>query len=474
MRGLVQRFRSREFNKTGNNNPDHPEIQDVGKMIADARVTSDRLDAVVKQVYKHAATLQNIVERTISIEQDVQNQAFTALATLQTSRKETDRIASAAGDMRSSIVELQVFSDATQELMQSVFATLQSNQQIFQDLRRAILAIENTVNHFSQDAGRIRDIHEMLVGLTEQTKLLALNASIEAAHAGQYGAGFSVIAHAIRRLSDESHIVVGQSDEILETMEQGVHDILNRTKNSHSVLQEFVQSGESTSLRVSELAAKYEQVNGLISQTGDGMVEQTHSSESIHTQVSAAESNIESMMKVVVQTLDSMEEEKIQIDELIQLAEHLQATSDELGESIQDAEHEVYGHGMSIPTERLRTIKKFLHELVNSEHILSMAVPSHERLFHQVMQEHREIEAIWSNLVDGAFLCSIPPAGLVNASTRTWWQASMKGEDYVSEPYISAITKGICITVSVPIRDLEGNISGCLGVDVAVEQVRFS
>lgn len=471
MRGLVQRFKSRATEQPSKDHTEHTESQDARKMIADARVTSDRLDAVVKQVYKRAATLQDIVDRTISIEHDVQHQASTALATLQTSRQETDRIASAAGDMRSSIVELQVFSDATQELMQSVFTTIQSNQQIFQDLRQAILAIETTVTHFSQDAGKIREIHLMLVGLTEQTKLLALNAGIEAAHAGQYGAGFSVIAHAIRRLSDESQLVVGQSDEILETMGQGIHDILNRTKVSHSVLREFVQSAESTSLRVSELAANYEQVSGLISQTGDGMVEQTHSSESIHSQVSAAESNIGSMMEVVVQTLDSMEEEKVQIDELIRLAEHLQATSDELGESIQEAEREAYGTGEDLGADDLREILHFLHELAKSDQIVSMTIASHERSFHQVRQERREIEAIWSNLTDGAFLCSLPPAGLVNASTRNWWQASIHGEDYVSKSYISAITKQICITVSVPIKDFQGNICGCLGVDVAVTQV---
>ena len=62
------------------------------------------------------------------------------------------------------------------------------------------------------------------------------------------------------------------------------------------------------------------------------------------------------------------------------------------------------------------------------------------------------MEAIWSNRSDGSFVFSEPEAGLLNARGRDWWRKAMAGETYISEVYLSAITKRPCLTVSMPLR----------------------
>ena len=68
--------------------------------------------------------------------------------------------------------------------------------------------------------------------------------------------------------------------------------------------------------------------------------------------------------------------------------------------------------------------------------------------------------------MDGAFIISLPPAGLANAASREWFQAAGKGQKYVSKVYISAISKHPCITVACPIKHEDGSLIGVLGADI--------
>lgn len=80
---------------------------------------------------------------------------------------------------------------------------------------------------------------------------------------------------------------------------------------------------------------------------------------------------------------------------------------------------------------------------------------------------NENVEAVWSNRVDGTFIYSNPPAGLVNAKARPWFVEAAKGNIYVSSVYISALTKRPCLTISAPIVQ-DGHVVGVVGIDLSV------
>lgn len=92
----------------------------------------------------------------------------------------------------------------------------------------------------------------------------------------------------------------------------------------------------------------------------------------------------------------------------------------------------------------------------------------HQRLLDDFLQSNHEIEAVWSNRLDGTFVYSNPPARLVNAKARPWFIEASEGRTYVSDPYTSALTKRPCITVSAPIYDHD-RVVGVIGVDLSIE-----
>lgn len=114
-------------------------------------------------------------------------------------------------------------------------------------------------------------------------------------------------------------------------------------------------------------------------------------------------------------------------------------------------------------------IKTFLPELKKLGEMLSKNWSEksfHRKLLDDFLKTHDWCEAIWTNEIDGSFIYSNPPEGIENAKVRKWFIKAIKGENFVSEPYISAITKNYCVTISMPVMDKEGKILGVLGCDV--------
>jgi len=111
-------------------------------------------------------------------------------------------------------------------------AALEKMRQVFERLEGSA----DLVHGFGERTQKIGKIVEVITGISQQTNLLALNAAIEAAHAGEYGRGFSVVADEIRKLSEatrrsaeEITALVGEigqeSTRVLSTMEAGTLEI---------------------------------------------------------------------------------------------------------------------------------------------------------------------------------------------------------------------------------------------------------
>ncbi len=161
-----------------------------------------------------------------------------------------------------------------------------------------------------------------------------------------------------------------------------------------------------------------------------------------------------------------LDERGTALKDVIDTGKLLSGVAENLEQAVQNTELQYGIDDKSIVI--LERVKDLLEQLAVLPDISGMIPERHENILSGKISVTPEIEAIWSNNSAGNFLFSSPPAGLADASSREWWRQAMAGDVYTSSPYISAITRKPCITVSVPIKS-HGQVVGVVGADVGLE-----
>ncbi|MDR3567411.1 MAG: methyl-accepting chemotaxis protein [Syntrophobacteraceae bacterium] len=322
-------------------------------------------------------------------------------------------------------------SDKADALIEQTDSTIARTADSVEKLTESIREMEQAV---SVSQGIIRDIDQ----IASQTNLLAINASVEAARTGDAGLGFSVIAEEIRRLAARSGEAAKRTAELIENT---IHKVRESSEFVSETADAF-RAIDSSSAQIREYtagiaAASREQAQG---------IEQTHTA--------------------LEEISQSSEKTAGNASNLSEASARLSAQSEAIRESLGELIKFVYGKG-SLSIVNFAKIQNAIEAPASLTHIRGMGPEEHGEVLQRWLSEHAaNVEAVYTNTGAGDFVASIPPAGLANASVRPWWQKAIRGEKYVSPPYVSAITQKPCCTISLPIYDASGRINGVLGVDL--------
>ena len=134
--------------------------------------------------------------------------------------------------------------------------TLAELDAINQRTKEAIDVIYKQTNTTNESALRIQEVTQMITGIAEETNLLSLNAAIEAARAGQHGAGFNIVAQEVRKLSFETSTAT-------ENIEKSLHNInTNLTQLKQNMGQVNSATGEQAKL-IQDFSEIIEELSGL-------------------------------------------------------------------------------------------------------------------------------------------------------------------------------------------------------------------
>lgn len=293
---------------------------------------------------------------------------------------------------------------------------------------------------------RVDHIIRIIGEISDRTRLLALNAAIEAARAGEHGRGFAVVAQEVQALSENTADAVRDTKSILDSLGQEVKKMVD-TVNSG---KKSIEAGVTHTYTVEEGLAK---ISGAVKSMADNI----------------EKSNIE-ITGYLSQVDAAADSQKHSLEEITQVGELLKKAALMLEQSSNKVT--LHDQGLAISSKydpMVEKLKKILIETAAKPEIISMNTERHRDVLTNILKKYPEVEAAWSNHADGAFIFSEPSAGLANARIRQWWQQAMAGENYVSEIYISAITRKPCLTLSVPIKDMKGSIVGVLGADLRLD-----
>jgi len=428
-------------------------------------VISDQLVAAVDEVDQAMLQLSTIADKSQKQESVLTNCSKHATSKITEAFSSIQQVSAAADQISHAALHLRNQSSETKQvtldLQQSLAETEIRMQHLQQNNYEMTLQIENLIEHTS----KIYELNALIQQIVSQTSLLALNASIEAAHAGEYGRGFAVVAQEIRRLADQSNETVKQSSQFVAQIKQGVQLVTNAVEQERRSVELGVMETGMNCKRMDIIAQRIVEVDQLVQNMKASSESQTAQTSLVTNRLQEAVENVNETLLAVEDTVKMNETQRAQIAKLDRIRSNMGKASNDLKQAIQLVEFDVVTKATSSNTE---SMVRWLTEAAKQSSIMSLEPNNHYEKLLVMLNSQPEVEAIWSNSADGSFIVSIPDAGLLNAKGREWWKRAMKGENYQSSYYVSAITKQLCQTISIPIYSEDHNIVGVLGIDLAI------
>ncbi|MFT0625067.1 methyl-accepting chemotaxis protein [Ectopseudomonas guguanensis] len=242
-----------------------PLIREVG------RVTGEVADSARSLAGMAAAN-----DRLISSEHAAVDQVSTAATEMSVAVHEVARNAQNAADAARH-AEVQ-----SREGAQVVGATIHSIRQLAQEVESA----SDTIQTLEQETANIGAVLAVIKGIAEQTNLLALNAAIEAARAGEQGRGFAVVADEVRALAARTQESTKDIQQMIERLQVGVQNAVKATHSGSERARQSVEQAAGVDQALSVTGDSVQRINDMAAQIATACEEQSSVTEEIARNIS--------------------------------------------------------------------------------------------------------------------------------------------------------------------------------------------
>lgn len=291
----------------------------------------DEIGILASGFNRFVERLHGMISRMHSIAGQLENQAKSSSASAtQTSQRievqqdEVTMVATAVTEMATATEEIASNADHTAQTAQGAVSLSNNGHQQVLKSQESIRALANEVEtaggiigELNSHSQKINSILLTISGIAEQTNLLALNAAIEAARAGEQGRGFAVVADEVRVLSQRTHSSTQEIQGMIETLQQTAAKAVRSMSQSHQMAETSVLDANSASESLQKISQAIQDISDMAIQIATAAEEQTSVTSEINR-------NTESIRTVSENLSVEAQTSKAQAQELACLAASLQ------------------------------------------------------------------------------------------------------------------------------------------------------
>jgi len=314
-------------------------ILDVAELMNNADVNTqfeiDRKDEIGKLqeafnkfVGSIKATLLEVAQSAhevanASVEISSSSEQMAAGAQEQTTQ--ASEVASAVEEMTKTIVENSKNASYTAETAQQARAAAEKGGDVVQetiDGMRTIASVSRksaeAVRALGASSDQIGEIISVIDDIADQTNLLALNAAIEAARAGEQGRGFAVVADEVRKLAERTTKATKEIAGMIKKIQTDTHNAVQTMEEGTAKVDAGITLADKAGASLKEIESISQKVTDMVNQIAAASEEQSSASEQISK-------NVEGISTVTNQTAQATQQIAQATDELSKLTERLQA-----------------------------------------------------------------------------------------------------------------------------------------------------
>jgi len=241
-----------------------------------------------------------------------------------TQQTEISQVATAMNEMATSVQEVARTAANTADAARDADSEAQAGKQVVTEAMGAIdsLASEvekaaETLSDLETDIGNIGAIVDVIRGITEQTNLLALNAAIEAARAGEHGRGFAVVADEVRTLAARTQSSTHEIEEMVGRLQSGANAAVSVMEEGRGRAKTSVEKAASAGVALDSITAMITKMDEMSAAISSAANEQSTVAEDINR-------GIVNISQVAEHTAEGARETSAAVDTMSALSAQLQ------------------------------------------------------------------------------------------------------------------------------------------------------
>lgn len=212
-----------------------------------------------------------------------------SLETLRRQQEEVEQVATAMNQMSASIAEVARHAQSAADAAREAAGEARHGQQLVGDslegFNLAAAQVERAagvVRRLHEESKEIGMVIEVINGVAEQTNLLALNAAIEAARAGEQGRGFAVVADEVRVLAGRTHDSTQQIQDIIERLQGGIGESVEVMETTRKLVETRREQAAQAGEALATIARGVDSINDMNAQIASAVEEQSATAEEIN------------------------------------------------------------------------------------------------------------------------------------------------------------------------------------------------
>jgi len=295
------------------------EVERANAKIEQERETAarERREAMVKLANDFEASVMSVVESVTAASNEVQTSSMSMTDTAKGAGRKADAAGSAAERAAGNV---QTVASAAEELASSI---QEIGRQVNQSSNIANLAVEKgqktneQVEGLSAAAQKIGEVVEMITDIAEQTNLLALNATIEAARAGEAGKGFAVVASEVKGLATQTAKATEDIAGQIKGIQNATRDAVTAIKDITSTIAEIDSIGTAIAAAVEEQSAATQEISRNVQQAAEGAQEAGSNITGVHTAISDTSNAADQMLGASTTLAEQANGLKAQVSEFL-------------------------------------------------------------------------------------------------------------------------------------------------------------
>jgi methyl-accepting chemotaxis protein len=289
---------------------------ELGKLSNGFNDLINALSTMLKEISSSSLQLSAAAEQTSTISSqshesiNYQKEQTDMIATAMTEMTATvDEVANSANN---TLLEVQSANRETSDGQNVVQNSISTINKLASEIERASEVIDK-LNMYSTNIGAVLDV---IRGIADQTNLLALNAAIEAARAGEQGRGFAVVADEVRTLASKTQESTSEIQEMIERLQTGTKEAVAVMESSRSEAQNSVDQTAVAGESLQKITQAVSVINDMSTHIASAAEEQSSVSQEMHR-------NVSSISEMADRTAQGASENLSASRELARLAEHM-------------------------------------------------------------------------------------------------------------------------------------------------------